>query len=55
MGQGQRQGQGQGGWMQPGAMQQGVNGVDLYSGYGALPPKGSDFIPVTSDFSAFGK
>jgi hypothetical protein len=43
------------GWMQAGAMQQGVNGVDLYSGYGALPNKGSDFIPITSDFSAFGK
>jgi hypothetical protein len=43
------------GWMQAGAMQQGANGVDLYSGYGALPPKGSDFIPITSDFSAFGK
>jgi hypothetical protein len=57
MGQGQGQGRGQNnsGWIQPGAMQQGVNGVDLYSGYGALPPKGSDFIPVTSDFSAFGK
>ena len=55
--QGQSVGQGQNnsGWIQPGAMQQGVNGVDLYSGYGALPPKGSDFIPVTSDFSAFGK
>lgn len=57
MGQGnnQRTNTGQGGWIQPGAMQQGANGVDLYSGYGALQSKGSDFIPITSDFSSFGK
>jgi hypothetical protein len=33
----------------------GVNGIDNYSYYGALPSKGGNFIPVTSDFSKFGK
>jgi len=33
----------------------GAPGIDQYSYYGALPPKGSDFMPVTSSFSAFGK
>lgn len=26
-----------------------------YSYYGALPPKGANFMPITADFSAFGK
>ena len=30
-------------------------GVDYYSYYGALPSKGGNFIPITADFSAFGK
>jgi hypothetical protein len=29
--------------------------VDNYSAYGALPSKGGNYIPVTSDFSAFRK
>ena len=29
--------------------------IDNYSRYGALVSKGSNFIPVTSDFSQFGK
>jgi len=33
----------------------GAPGIDQYSYYGALPPKGSDFMPVTASFSAFGK
>jgi hypothetical protein len=33
----------------------GVDGVDNYSYYGALPSKGGNFMPITSDFSAFGK
>lgn len=33
----------------------GVPGVDNYSAYGALVPKGSDFLPMTADFSAFRK
>ena len=31
------------------------NSIDKYSYYGALPSKGGNFIPITSDFSAFGK
>ena len=33
----------------------GVNGIDNYSYYGALPSKGGNFIPITSDFSKFSK
>lgn len=33
----------------------GVNGIDNYSYYGALPSKGGNYIPVTADFSAFAK
>jgi hypothetical protein len=33
----------------------GVNGVDNYSYYGALPSKGGNYIPITADFSAFAK
>lgn len=32
-----------------------VPGVDNHSGYGALVPKGDDFMPLTASFSAFGK
>ena len=32
-----------------------VSGVDNYSYYGALPTKGSSFMPITADFSAFSK
>jgi len=32
-----------------------VPGVDTYSGYGSLVNKGSDFMPLTASFSAFGK
>ena len=42
-----------------GQQQRGVNtvpGVDNYSYYGAVPSKSSgNFIPITTDFSAFGK
>jgi len=32
------------------------NPVDNYSYYGALPSKGSsNYMPITADFSAFGK
>lgn len=31
------------------------NGIDNYSYYGALQPKGSNYIPVTANFSAFSK
>jgi hypothetical protein len=30
-------------------------GNDMYSYFGALPSKGSNFIPITTSFSAFGK
>jgi hypothetical protein len=30
-----------------------VDGVDIYSNYGALQSKGTSFIPVTADFSSF--
>jgi hypothetical protein len=33
----------------------GVNGVDNYSYYGALPSKGGNYMPITADFSAFAK
>ena len=32
-----------------------TTGADNYSYYGALPPKSSNFMPITADFSAFGK
>lgn len=32
-----------------------VPGVDPYSGYGSMVSKGSDFMPLTASFSAFGK
>lgn len=51
---------------QPGQSQYGYNaqtskygtqttGADNYSYYGALPQKSSNFMPITADFSAFGK
>jgi hypothetical protein len=33
----------------------GIKGIDPYSYNGALVPKGSNYIPVTSDFSSFRK
>ena len=33
----------------------GVNGIDNYSYYGALPSKGGNYMPITADFSAFSK
>ena len=38
-----------------GPAQNGTNPVDHYSYYGALPSKGANFMPITADFSAFGK
>jgi hypothetical protein len=32
-----------------------TNPIDNYSYYGALVPKGGDYVPVTNDFSAFRK
>ena len=32
-----------------------TTGSDRSSYFGALPPKGSDFIPITADFSKFGR
>jgi hypothetical protein len=32
-----------------------TTGADSYSYYGALPQKSSNFMPITADFSAFGK
>jgi len=43
---------------QPGAGQQPGSSkppIDNYSYYGALPPKGANYMPVTADFSKFGK
>ena len=56
----------QSGQIQPGQSQYGYNaqtskygtqttGADNYSYYGALPQKSSNFMPITADFSAFGK
>jgi len=39
----------------PGMGRQGTPGIDPYSYYGALPPKGSNYMPITANFSAFGK
>ena len=51
--QGASQGAGQGA-SQPG-FSQGAPPIDNYSYYGALPSKQSNFIPITADFSKFGK
>lgn len=56
-GQGQMQGQGynQGGYLQP---RPGLTpGQDPYSYYGTVPPRegGSSYIPITANFSSFGK
>jgi hypothetical protein len=29
--------------------------ADIYSYYGALPSRSSNFMPITADFSSFGK
>ena len=46
---------GSGGVTGTGISTRGVNGVDNYSYYGALVPKGGNYMPVTADFSAFAK
>ncbi len=55
--QGQQQGQGYGGGAANvnSAYGQTIAGSDPYSYFGALPPKGSNYIPITADFSAFSK
>ena len=45
---------GQPGYGQPGQGNGAAAGAD-YSYYGALPPKGANFMPITADFSAFSK
>ena len=42
------------GYSAPG-FSQGAPPIDNYSYYGALPNKGSNYIPITADFSAFAK
>jgi hypothetical protein len=42
------------GYSAPG-FSQGSPPIDNYSYYGALPKKGTNYIPITADFSAFGK
>lgn len=37
------------------AYQQTIPGSDPYSYFGAIPPKGANYIPVTASFSAFSK
>lgn len=61
-GQGPSQGPGQGPSQGPGqgasvstAYQQSIPGVDPYSYFGAVPPKGANYIPMTANFSAFSK
>jgi hypothetical protein len=46
---------GTGGIVGAGIPTRGINGIDNYSYYGALPSKGGNYIPVTADFSAFAK
>ena len=38
-----------------GIQTRGAAGIDNYSYYGALVPKGGNYMPVTADFSAFAK
>ena len=47
-------GYGQSGYGQPG-FSKGNPPIDNYSYYGALPEKGANYMPITADFSAFGK
>jgi len=47
-------GYGQSGYGQPG-FSKGNSPIDNYSYYGALPEKGANYMPITADFSAFGK
>jgi hypothetical protein len=42
------------GYSAPG-FSRGSSSADNYSYYGALPSKGSNYIPITADFSAFKK
>ena len=48
-------GYGQPGYGQPGYGQPGFSAGADYSYYGAIPPKGANFMPITADFSAFSK
>ena len=48
-------GYGQSGYGQSGYGQSKNVPIDNYSYYGALPPKGSNYMPITADFSKFGK
>jgi hypothetical protein len=43
------------GVMGAGVSTRGLGGIDSYSYYGALVPKGGNYMPVTADFSAFSK
>jgi len=43
------------GVMGAGVSTRGLGGIDNYSYYGALVPKGGNYMPVTADFSAFAK
>uniref|UniRef100_A0A6C0ET74 Uncharacterized protein n=1 Tax=viral metagenome TaxID=1070528 RepID=A0A6C0ET74_9ZZZZ len=43
------------GVMGAGVSTRGLGGIDSYSYYGALVPKGGNYMPVTADFSAFAK
>ena len=47
-------GYGQSGYGQPG-YSKGNPPIDNYSYYGALPEKGANYMPITADFSKFGK
>lgn len=47
-------GYGQTGYGQPG-YSKGNPPIDNYSYYGALPEKGANYMPITADFSKFGK
>lgn len=48
-------GAGLGGDSSRGLGRQGIPGIDPYSYYGALPVKGANYMPITADFSAFGR
>jgi len=46
---------GEGGSARRNLGKQGIPGIDPYSYYGALPAKGANYMPITADFSAFGR
>jgi hypothetical protein len=49
------QGYGQSGTGQQPGFSTGAPPIDNYSYYGALPEKGANYMPITADFSKFGK